>query len=92
MMNMVDRTNEFLVDKHKKVVILCISIAGTKQAQLFLFFFFVVVVGCLCLCGSYSTSWEQKKKQCHRFIQKGREKSMMIVLLLLLKLALKTDK
>lgn len=90
MMNMVDRTNEFLVDKHKKVVILCISIAGNKTSTVVSFFFVVVVVGCLCLCGSYSTSWEQKKKQCHRFIQKGREKSMMIVLLL--KLALKTDK
>lgn len=44
MMNMVDRTNEFLVDKHKKVVILCISIAGNKTSTVVSFFVVVVVV------------------------------------------------
>lgn len=65
---MVDPTKKFLADRHKKVVILCVSIAWTKQKQLFLFL--------LLLCGSNSTSWELKKKQCHRLIQKGEEKSL----------------
>lgn len=50
MMNMVDRTNEFLVDKHKKVVILCISIAGNKTSTVVSFFFLLLLLLGVCVC------------------------------------------